>query len=292
MDAENQTGTAVAIRFKKFIRGFFPGVSEHLRPALLPAGTDLIRTDGNVHEKEIQKSLAIVRFQESSPPAGRLVVLGFVNRCGSNLLGEYLRSLPGLSGFHESLNHDVVVNRCAEKGLHSFPDYIRGLADAAGANQLGVKASGAQLEMLHKWNILRMFEAVQGVHIVRQDIVSQAVSLWMAIHTRQWKSTQASAMSEREVPYDPAEIARIVQSISLQNARIATAFSVLGVRWTTVVYERLLEEPRAEIKRLSTFLDIDPADWRMPKRLKIKRQNSHTKTVFVERMKDHLGSDW
>ena len=257
-----------------------------------PVRPSLNRASGEVHEREIGRVLRVTRFEGAAPVADRLVLLGFVNRSGSNLLGEYLRSLPGLHGFQESLNHEVVAKRCERRGIDSFPDYIRGLIDAAGGDGLGLKASGAQIEMLHKWKILCMFGSVRGIHVVRQDIVAQAVSLWIARHTKQWKSTRASVVSEREVPFDLAEIVRITEAITRQNARVATAFSAIGIPWQTVVYERLIEQPEPEIARLASFLDLDLHGWEMPRQLGIERQISPMKDAFVARVRAQLASDW
>lgn len=246
----------------------------------------------NVHETEIRKYIATVHYEGGVPLDTQLVLLGFFNRSGSNLLAEYLRSLPGLTGFGEYLNHPTVINRCTKEGIDSFPDYIRSLAERAGTPGFGLKASGSQVEMLHKWNILPMFRSVRAVHMVRQDIVSQAVSLWIARHTKQWTSTQSSAVSEREVPYDAAAIGRIIRNIGLQNTRIMAAFSVLDIPARTVVYERLIDEPQAEMEALGEFLELDLRDWRVPHELHHERQESSTKKDFVEQARRDLPSNW
>ena len=50
-----------------------------------------------------------------------LVLLGFMNRSGSNLLGIYLRDVPGFSGFSEDLNSVTIQNQCKLKNLNAFP---------------------------------------------------------------------------------------------------------------------------------------------------------------------------
>jgi trehalose 2-sulfotransferase len=246
----------------------------------------------NVHAERIRRALKTVEYDGDGPSAGQLVLLGFVNRSGSNLLGEYLGSLPGLTDFGEKLNHRVVVRQCERKGIDGFPEYIRSLADAAGERRLGIKASGTQVEMLHKWNILSMFGGVRALHIVRQDIVSQAVSFWIANHTKQWTGMQRSAVSEQDVPYDPAAIGQIIQTIGRQNTRVVAAFSALAIPVRTVVYERLLAEPEAEMRSLGEFLELDMHGWQMPEDLSHERQVSRIKADFAARTRAALAASW
>lgn len=246
----------------------------------------------NVHAKEIGKALSQVAFEGSEPVGGQLVLLGFFNRSGSNLLGDYMRQLPGLTGLNEHLNQQFVLKKCREAGIDSFPDYMRFLVDRAGRNSLGLKASGSQVEMLHKWNILQMFETVQAVQVIRQDIVSQAVSLWIAKHTKQWTSTQASTMEEDKVPYDFGSIRRITVGIGEHNTRMLSAFSAIGVPVSTVVYERLIESPETEVRRVGAFLGIDLQSWDFPQIVSLDRQKSEVKSRFVAQARKDLAASW
>lgn len=280
-------------RFRRLLR--WQGLSDRtsgLMGGRRSDGGGLSGSSKNVHEKEIGKNLSQVAFDGPDPVARQLVLLGFFNRSGSNLLGDYLRRLPGLTGFNEHLNHQFVLKKCRAAGIDSFPHYMQSLVDGAGQNGLGLKASGSQVEMLHKWNILQMFETVQAVQVIRQDIVSQAVSLWIAKHTKQWISTQSSSMDEDKVPYDFWAIRRIMVGIGEHNTRMLSAFSAIGVPVSTVVYEQLIESPETEVRRVGAFLGIDLKSWNFPEDVGLARQKSEVKSRFVAQARKDLAASW
>lgn len=246
----------------------------------------------NSHETEIRKALGQVTYSGSQSLRQGLVLLGFVNRSGSNLLGEYLRTLPGLSGFKEKLNHPTVIKACRESSFDTFEGYLRELCSQAAPGNLGVKASGAQVEMLHKWRFLDMFESVKAVHIQREDIVSQAVSLWIARHTKQWTSRRSKLVEEEQVRYDFEALSLILENIGRQNNRLAAALSALEVPTWAISYERLLADPQGEIRAVARFLGVDATEWQLPANKTHRRQDSRIKAEYVARLRADLTARW
>ena len=110
-------------------------------------------------QKIIQAFKGRVAYEGSDPIFDTpLFLLGFFNRSGSNLLGEYLNSTPFFSGFREQLNGDMVLRTAERQAIASFPDYIVASSAAARAQGRihGFKASWSQVMMLLRFGIDRM----------------------------------------------------------------------------------------------------------------------------------------
>lgn len=246
----------------------------------------------NVHADQISRHLGKLQFTGQPLAGKRLVILGFFNRSGSNLLGDYLRSMPGLHGFGEQLNHAVVIKQCQRHGIDSFPDYVAHIAGRGKGPVFGIKASGSQIEMLKKWNIPAMFESVSVVHVFRNDIVAQAVSFWIAKHTKQWKSFQDPAAGEQAATYSFKHLAKIVDTIGAQNARIITACAAARLPVWNIAYENLIRDPQGELAAAGAFLGLDLAGWQVPEQTAHQKQDSPLKAEFAERLRRDLMAQW
>ena len=223
-----------------------------------------------------------VGFTGTTPVFAKpLRIMAFTNRCGSNLLADYLRQTGKIGGFHESLNHDTVAIAASRHSIASFPDYIRYLFNSLAVDgNLGVKASWDQMAMLSRWNIFAMFPGASVVHMRRSDVIGQAVSYWIAHQTRKWTSTQEG--SNTEPVYDFVQIDRIIASINFSNATIPLVARVLNLPLTGVLYEGLTRDPRTVVTALGRAIALDLSDW-TPRQPRISRQADATNQDFLER---------
>lgn len=205
----------------------------------------------------------------------RLTVMAFTNRCGSNLLADYLVQTSRFGGFGESLNAPVVQSFRDREKVRSLPDYLAALAEkhrCGGKRDLGVKASADQLAMLIRHGIPRMFAGFRVVHIWRQDLLGQAVSFVIANQTNRWTSRQAA--NERPIDamaMDPLQIEHMMRAIQQQNNRIVAIISSLGIPGPSLSYEELTFAPAIAIRRVCRALEVDLEDWR-PRAPKIQKQ--------------------
>lgn len=243
------------------------------------------------HERRIAAQFdGKCRWTGKAPAFDRdLLVLGFTNRSGSNLLADYLCQTKLVQPVGEYLNWNGVVDHATEKGIATFPDYIRFLVARGPARpHFGVKASWEQLAMLHRWNSPAMFRACRIIVIQRRSVLRQAVSLSIAQQTRKWSSRQAGT---GVVPaYDAKAIANIMQSIERSNAMMSRLCEALDLPFTTLYYEDLLEDPNAVVQRKLREIGVDcpPLSLAEPA---IQRQSDHINEDFVTRMRAHLRDD-
>lgn len=242
------------------------------------------------HAERIEAALESVAFEGNEPVFDvPLILLAFVNRSGSNLLGEYLQSVEGLGGFGEMLNWTAVEKVSKAKGIRTFPDYIRHLVESrGGAAGFGVKASGAQMAMLLRWNILAMFPSVKVIHIQRQDVVAQAVSLHFATETGAWMS-RLETDDPVQVTYDFETLKRRMESVFESNKKIELVCAATGLERYTIIYEQMTERTTETIRHALDFLGVSGSDWEAPNRTRMQKQERPEKDEMVRRFREDLG---
>ncbi len=243
------------------------------------------------HGERIAAALDDLAFTGAAPVFGApLVILAFCNRSGSNLLSEYLRSVDGLGGFREMLNWKQVLNRAEAGDITGFPDYMRHLVDEFGGEAgFGIKASHSQIAMLIRWNILAMFPSVKVIHIRRQDVVAQAVSLHFALSTGTWTSSQDSG-APPVVDYDYDALCSRMAQVFESNTKIELVCAAAGLERHTIIYEQLIGRPNPAMRGALSFLGLDAATWMLPRKTKMNKQRSPAKAAMVERFRAELAA--
>lgn len=210
-----------------------------------------------------------------------LYILAFTNRSGSNLLADYLRQTGRFRGFGEGLNWDEIRRSLETRPAASFPDYIARLAGPLDEPGIwGIKASWDQIIMLQRANILSMFSGVQIIHSVRRDLLGQAVSHWIAHQTNQWTSAHKESGIKPDFSLESVE--QILMDIVRSNTYIDLIARTLGIPRHVVVYERLQDDPAAEISRLAESVSIDLGTWQ-PRTPRISQQRNETNESFRAR---------
>jgi len=229
------------------------------------------------HEKILQKLFrANCTYDGPVVFSDPLMLLGFTNRCGSNLLAAYLRAAKGVTGFQEQLNHDVVANVSREAGIDSLAGYM--LYVSKGAARYGFKAGVEQVAMLHRLGITKMYPSVRVLHITRHDTLAQAVSFSIADQTKQWVSWQPRKSEPR---YDQADVDRRLDWIALQNESMRVAARVFDFAYGQITYESLVRSPVEAVTRAAAFFDLEP-----PKTLpkpRLTRQADAVNAAFIGR---------
>ncbi|SMX42809.1 Stf0 family sulfotransferase [Actibacterium lipolyticum] len=213
----------------------------------------------SIHEKMIVECFGKkVRWDEPRPAFDcDLAMLGFTNRCGSNMTAELLRRTGIFAGLRESLNGPAVQKVSEKNGLSSFPDFIKFTADSEpDAPIFGFKVNHAQLEMVCRWKIPKMFRGAKVLHVVRSDLVAQAVSYSIADQTKQWTSEQKGSGIKPEFNYDDIMIR--LKGIAPANADIAKIASKYGLPRLELNYEHVVADRTAAIAQVCEFFGHTP----------------------------------
>lgn len=186
-----------------------------------------------------------------------LCLLAFTNRCGSNVLAEYLKATNYFCGFQESLNSDVVERNSQKHDIHRFPDYIVHLTQQQSEvdKYFFIKSSWDQLLMLQEWRILKMFSGLKIVYIERLNYINQAISYVIANQTKQW-----TAFQEKEndtVHYDRKTIDGVIAANAKANRIFRYLFEILDFDYVHVAYENLATNPQEITNRILHNFGLD-----------------------------------
>jgi trehalose 2-sulfotransferase len=127
-----------------------------------------------------------------------------------------------------------------------------------------------------------VFPRLKIIFIRRRDKVAQAVSLWKAIQTQQWRTESGSDSDDRddeETPraeYDYRAIEHLLNALHRWDARWEDWFHATGREPIRVIYEEFANTRAATIGRVLDALGVDPPE-------------GHKS---MQRQADHLSRDW
>lgn len=235
------------------------------------------------HQQQIETLFAgEVRYRAREPVIQLpLVVMAFTNRCGSMLLGEYLRLTGNFAGFHEHLNGFTVKGMMESTGATCFPDHVAAIVaqQNKAAVAFGVKASWDQILMLLRWRIDRMFTSLHVIHVERLDVLAQAVSFSIADQTKRWISVHAGSGDKPR--YDPTDIRNRLEGIGSGNKYIRQICAVHDLDTHMTRYEDVVADPVRELNRIHRWLGIPLRRFDLSKS-RLKKQADAINADFIE----------
>ncbi|HSV68811.1 MAG TPA: Stf0 family sulfotransferase [Methylibium sp.] len=196
----------------------------------------------------------------------------FVNRCGSNFVAEAMGSDGRLRVAGEELNHSIVTKQSQRLGLDSYEAYLSWLIKvrSKGTGVFGCKTSAGQLIHLYNLGLLhKLGERLRFIHVVRGDLVEQAVSMERARVTKQWTSEQPG--SNEPVAYQPAALVRTMHGIQQQNATFQMLFQLMEADPLVLQYEEFVGAPARGVARIGRHIGMPDLRWR-PEGVKLRKQ--------------------
>jgi LPS sulfotransferase NodH len=185
-------------------------------------------------------------------------VIAFTNRCGSNYVAQCIASGSVLRQAGENLNHDGVIRQAKANGLKSYAGYLEWVIrrNARQSGVFGCKASAGQFIGLHEAGVLaHLGDKLRVIHVRREDVVDQAVSMFIARRTQKWTSTQEG--QDAEIRYDGGEIFRIVDIVTRENELFRQLFGLLGIEPLTVRYDDFIARPKRGLRVIARHLGVE-----------------------------------
>lgn len=215
----------------------------------------------------------------------------YVNRTGTTFLSECL-SQTRLFGFpREYLNTEegADVERISKRfGVNSFADYLSHLAKKR-QSQTGVfgsKISCLQLAYLRKnYNINSIFPNAKFIFVTRQDVVMQAISLYIAEKTASWASFHEA---KNNVDYNRDKLIRNINVITQQNARFENYFALNGINPLRINYEEINSDVGAVVRRVKEFLGVDGDIKLQLDKTRCKVQRTNKSMGWANRLKEEV----
>lgn len=209
------------------------------------------------HERTIEEIFGEGAVVPDSEAPFSCVVVAFVNRSGSNYLAQLLKSTGAFCGFSECLNAPTIRFLAPRYGASSFSEYLKRhrTEDTRGQNRAwGLKAGWMQLAMLYRLRAIPYLLTPTIVFVRRLDLISQAVSLYIAEQTAQWTTLDKLSRPRGEVPYDGARILGHYRSIVESYGRLEQITTLCGLPTHHVVYEDLLSNANVVVANLTGAL--------------------------------------
>src|SRR4051794_38700922 len=123
------------------------------------------------------------------------------------------------------------------------------------------------------------FPGVRYVQVLRRDKVAQAVSLWTAVQTAQWRD-EGEGPSGHEPEYVFRGVDHLVEQLVAQERAWTRWFKSAGVEPHVVVYEELADAPRPVVGDTLDALGLERADIPEPR---MRRQASPRSLEWVAR---------
>jgi LPS sulfotransferase NodH len=161
--------------------------------------------------------------------------------------------------------------------LGDFADLLRGIDGLAG---LPIP------ELLD-----RVFPGLRYIQITRRDKFRQAISLWKAVQTQEWRRDDEGDLIDRPEPqFSFRAINYLVRLLTAHDASWDAYFLGLGIEPIRITYEELARYPEPVVRRILEEFGIPaPADLTIPtSRLKI--QADEQSEQWLERVHEHLSA--
>ena len=181
-------------------------------------------------------------------------------RSGSHFLGQLLYGVGKMGCPLEYFNRSNIVHweeRARAARAQSLLPFLTSIRTSPNGC-FGIKAHYTHLKTLTQHIPLENFVADYAhIHIVRRDLIAQAVSFARADQTGEWISrSKASGVT---ATYDRGLIQRCLVEVARQNASWDCLFQAFGIRPLVVEYESLAADPPGIIRAVAAFLGIELA---------------------------------
>jgi len=191
----------------------------------------------------------------------------FANVCGAQsfnseiLYGELIRVDP-----HPSWDEvwKIAQERCKVRGYvvsKVMFHYLPYLATAIAGGTLGKTPPVYRFAPERCDAFYAFFRDALWVHIRREDIYSQAVSMYFAQMTKRWEARpwrpEDAAPSEPPwIPYDRVRLMRLVRAFAMENAGWEAFFTHYGIEPIRVEYQDALTNYPAYLGELVTRIGV------------------------------------
>lgn len=173
------------------------------------------------------------------------------HRSGSTLLCSLLQSTAALGNPAEFFSDPAF---CAELERDSrILDRL--LDEAATPNDIyGLKLFSQQFDVTSASKWPERLPNLHYIHLERQDLLGQAISLVKALQTDQYRSTEHA---RAPAYYDRRAIERHVARIADGHARWRRYFARNGIQPLWLTYEQLMEDPAAIVRAVARHIGLN-----------------------------------
>ena len=128
---------------------------------------------------------------------------------------------------------------------------------------------------------------LRWVHVERRDTLAQAISLWRAVQTAQWRAEDRDA--EVEPIFHAGAIAHLERRLRGHAAAWRDWFAGRGIEPMEIVYEEFAGEPRETICRVLDHIGVPSAGVHVPEP-PMRRQADARSQEWVDRFRSEIAA--
>jgi len=191
----------------------------------------------------------------SSQPPNRDFVIWFTARTGSTWLGSLLFS-AGFPKPSEYFHPNKILRIASYLGVNTWADYVNSVKQKRTID--GVFAHEMTFQF---WDMLRNDGDVMShldfsgpsIVLFREDVVAQAVSIYLAVKSKKWHRYQGTEITQNElqIPYNENEIREKILYICKQETGLKEHQNLLIPQAKFLSYEKMAaSQPKSVIVSL------------------------------------------
>ncbi len=235
--------------------------------------------------------------EEKGSITNKFYVIGTTPRSGSNMLCDLLSSSRVMGNPSEFLNPKGSLiplvkkyNLFDSQGRVSLSSYLSYMIEQRSTenNCFGLKLLFDQLDIFIEYDTVKQFlKQCNFIWLVRQDVIAQAVSLYIATETDSWKSFEQEKKSRDQVEYNEEQISYFLDLIIHQNAKWEEFFLTNQIDYLKVTYEELLQKPRQICIKICQFCGVETEHKFLIKTVKFKKQGDSLNEKFAENFRNN-----
>jgi trehalose 2-sulfotransferase len=231
-----------------------------------------------------------IRKPRAKTPDTRGYAICTVPRSGSNFVGQVLAS-TGLLGRPLEYFNGPGRRHFEDPTFPDDPEMQIGriLSDGATPNGIyAVKLFPFQLDAVQeriKWTSL--LPQLHFVHLVRRDMLAQALSWSRAIQTVQYRHDQVPQATPN---YDATHILKCLHDIARLNARWEVYFATNGISPLEMVYEDILANPQRGVEEVARLFDLPSLPMADMTKITLQRQSDELSEQWRQRFLADAGN--
>lgn len=217
-----------------------------------------------------------------------VVFLCFTNRSGSNYIAQSIASSGLLNIAQEVFNYNRVISVSKKNAICSYLDYINYVLSETCLVDTLFKVSAGQLIGLYNCGLFSSgIINAKFIHVYREDVLAQAVSLYIANKTKLWTSEQGIVLTDEVLPFEPDLLLTMAHRLMCHNATFDFVFKMLGVAPLKVSYEQFVTKPVKWVADIGHFIDIDGLSFHR-ENVKIKKQSNSINSEMVSKLHERF----
>jgi LPS sulfotransferase NodH len=210
-----------------------------------------------VRDLDIDKAAFLRELANTQPPSKKYVIL-FTARSGSTWLTDVLSKTKVLGSPEEFINPDFVLGVARSLNAKEPAPFLELLKcrKRSPNGVFGMEARHVDIELLGEEIFFKIFgPGTVFFNLWRENIVAQAVSLYRAVNSGRYHSTDAAVPGVP--PYDADQINKWLVHLQLQENANINILRKRGIIFDNLRYETMVKNREATLELFFSRLNIN-----------------------------------